>query len=142
MKDNIKVVFKDGAVTIYQNDKIIKTDMLNAFEVNLSSDSPITSEVSGLLDSSLETYMPEKGESIFVIDDEYSIQEAYDILKEHVGDFEFNYCPTNFISVDMDADYEYYGKFDIEDLEGLYKKLFDNGIVVKKAKFIPQSFDY
>lgn len=28
MKDNIKVVFKDGAVTIYQNDKIIKTDML------------------------------------------------------------------------------------------------------------------
>lgn len=142
MADNIKVVFKDGAVTTYQNDKLIKTDMLNAFEVNLSSDSPISSKISGLLDSSLDTYMPEKGESIFVIDDEYSLEEAYDILKEHVGDFEFSYCPTNFISVDMDVNHEYYGKFDIEDLEGLYKKLFDNGIVVKKAKFIPQSFDY
>lgn len=141
MKDNIKVVFKDGAVTIHQNDKVINTDELSAFEVNLSSDSSISYEVNGLLDSNLDTYMPDKGESIFVIDDEYSIQEAYDILKEHVGEHEFDYCPTNFISVDTDANYEYYGKFEIEDLKGLYKKLFDNGIVVKKAKFIPQSFD-
>ena len=139
MKNNLKITFVDGVVTILQNGQPFLSEDFNAFEVNLSSESDISVDFNGLIDSSLDTYMPDKGESIFVIDSKEKIGKAYFLLKEHVGEHEFNYCPHDFISADKNSDYQYYGKFDIENLEELYKKLFAHGIVVKKAKFIEQS---
>jgi len=51
------------------------------------------------------------------------------------------YCPENFITaggVDKISDYQYYGKFEIENLDELYEKMAEKGVIVIKADFISQ----
>lgn len=72
--------------------------------------------------------MPDKGYgTVQVI--ESDVDKAITILKEHVGEFEWDYYPEGFISSDYD-EYFYYGKFEIEDFHGYLFKLIENKITI------------
>lgn len=72
--------------------------------------------------------MPDKGYGTIQVS-ESDVEKAISILKEQVGDFEFEYYPKGLISSDMDSSF-YYGKFDIEDLHGYLSKLIENKVTI------------
>lgn len=71
-----------------------------------------------------------------MIDKAENKEKVKEIIKEHVGEFEFDYLPDSFIQADYEPTYEqYYGKFKITDLPGLYDKIYNAGVGIVSAKF-------
>jgi hypothetical protein len=140
-KDSKLFITLDGKEVPFINEVSKEISEKNgAFIVDINVDesdvSKTVAEVSTALNQhNLDTFMPYKGEGFFVIDDASKVDLAYKIIEEHVGDFEYSYCPENFVQVYPNYYEKYYGKFEIEDLDGLYKKMLDNGITVLIAKF-------
>lgn len=149
MKTNIQVkytnsrlaVFVDGKEIVPSENSILPSHASGfSVELEIENEGDVTAEIQPDLNiGTLAKDMPMKGEGIFKIHDEAKIPLAYEILKEHVGEFEFDYCPTNFITAGKFSSYEYYGKFEIEDLDELYEKMAEKGVIVIKADFISQS---
>lgn len=65
---------------------------------------------------------------------------ALSILKLHVGEFEFEYCDTDFIS-DKILPFSYYGKFEIEDLAGYLRSLLSANVTIIDVCFEDQYFN-
>lgn len=77
--------------------------------------------------------MPEKGLSVFQVEKGYK-KLADKILLEHVGEFEMDYCPNDFIS-ETSSIPQYYGKFEIENLDDFIFSLVKNGIKIINIRF-------
>lgn len=154
MKSNIQVKFVNSHLKVFVDGKEVEpnTDEYKGFElsdVGFSFNLDIEDNKDPVLDIKAEgnsnnfsEWMPYKGEGIFAIKDENQIPLAYEILKEHVGECEFDYCPQHFITKatshgnkPMYSSLHNYGKFEIENLTELYKKMADNGIVIVHAEF-------
>ena len=98
-------------------------------------DEPISEEMKERIIATLPTDMPEKGEGRICVDD---VQKAESILKDHVGEFEWPYYPDRdgLIQHEGRMYNSYYGKFDIEDLPGLWRKLVDGGVRIYDVSFV------
>lgn len=97
-------------------------------------DEPISEEMKERIIATLPVDMPEKGEGRICVDD---VQKAESILEAHVGEFEWDYYPERGPLIQpKDKRYSnYYGKFDIEDLPGLWRKLIDGGVRIYDIAF-------
>lgn len=151
MKTNIQVKYINSQLAIFLNgdnitpdDPALRDSLLSdsGFSVDINIDEAGEAEevtiAPELNIKKLGRSMPYKGEGFIKIHDENDIERAYEVLKEYVGEDEFEYCPSDFIKAGKSSLTTYYGKFEIEDLEGLYQKMADNGIIVIKADFIDQ----
>ena len=72
--------------------------------------------------------MPDKGMGGIEVA-EQDVDKAISILKEQVGEFEWDYYPEGFISSSYDNSF-YYGKFEVEDLHGYLQKLIENEVTI------------
>jgi hypothetical protein len=147
MKANIQVKYVNSKLTVFVDGKEVVPEKssflptISGFSVDIDVDTQGASDftVSPELNvGNLAKDMPMKGEGIFKIHDEEKIPLAYEILKDHVGEFEFEYCPDDFITAGRFSDYQYYGKFEIENLDELYEKMAEKGVIVIKADFMSQ----
>lgn len=129
---NIK--FKNGKLTITTNGVERVIHSVDSFEMEMMCKSEMISDVTCKYD--FDTYMPEKGYGYVVIDKAENKEKVKEIIKEHVGEFEFDYLPDGFIQADDEPTHEkYYGKFEITDLPGLYDKIHNAGVGIVSAKF-------
>ena len=144
MSSKIQVKYVNSKLTVLIDGKEIDPEVdlqSSGFDMEIKLDDNTEPQVTvkpALNIKDLDTYMPHKGECIFQIHDESQIPLAYEILKEHVGEIEFEYCPNGFIKagpVCKNACGLYYGKFEIEDLETLYTKMAEKDVIVINAKF-------
>lgn len=85
----------------------------------------------------LPDHMPYKGEGYIAVSD---VSAAEDILKEHVGEFEWEYYPGHgkFIAKEGASCPMYYGKFEVSNLKTFLEKLMDAGIRLYDFKFQEQ----
>ena len=97
-------------------------------------DEPISEDMKERIIATLPSNMPEKGEGRICVD---NVQKAKLLLEEHVGDFEWDYYPQRegLIQPKDRSFNSYYGKFDIEDLPGLWQKLIDGGVRIYDVSF-------
>lgn len=63
------------------------------------------------------------------------IIKAHKVLKAFVGYDEYQYCPKDFITSDDSLQYNYYGKFDIDNFPNLLFELIDNDIQIINVEF-------
>jgi len=144
MSSKIQVKYVNSKLTVFIDGKEVEQEadlQSSGFDMEIDLDDNTEPQITvkpALNLNDLDTYMPFKGECIFQIYDESKIPLAYEILKEHVGEDEFKYCPNGFIKsgpVCKNACGLYYGKFEIEDLETLYTKMAEKDVIVINAKF-------
>jgi hypothetical protein len=86
--------------------------------------------------------MPDKGYGHISVDD---TQKAELLLKEHVGEHEWGYYPFNakqsnktifsFIQKHDEQHPVYYGKFEIENLQEFFVKLYKSGVRIHDYNF-------
>lgn len=97
----------------------------------------------GILDSDEQLdfihsfHMPDKGYGFIQVANA-DIEQSLELLKTFVGENEFNYYVTGFIS---DVHYPiYYGKFEIEDLSAFLFLLLENEIKIINCSFSEEYF--
>lgn len=82
----------------------------------------------------LVSYMPDKGCGCILVEKGH-VEKAIGILREFVGEFEFEYYPDGFITdTFLDSNF-YYGKFEIENLPELIDKFISGGIKIIDLRF-------
>lgn len=83
----------------------------------------------------IPSYFPYKGYGRIVVS-EKDLNKAIDLIKSHVGEYEFNYYPEHLIVSESENRNNfnygsvYLGKFDIENLEEFLEKLIKETTVI------------
>lgn len=90
-------------------------------------DEPVSDAMKARIKERLPSQVPYKGEGLIAVDD---VAAAEKLLKEHVGEFEWEYY-SGIIRSEKAKDATDgipMGKFEIEDLKGFLVKLMDSGV--------------
>ena len=102
----------------------------------LLCDPNIAEEYKEQLLSSLPDNLPYKGYGYIQVDNPVKAEK---ILKLHVGEFEMEYYPKDFITTEDTL--IYIGKFEVERLSVLFKKLLAEKIKIIDFLFKPGTYD-